>query len=900
MGLSTMSGDQHSLYEETKIAAQSFGVEPIGQMPIAANPVPDEMPAQVNQQVQPLGQPTSSAPALKAPEPVPKVEPPLPSQSLYSNTPESLPPMTRTSEYKGSKMSKLRQALNKSAAYMSDIEGQYADMEYSPDQAPGTLGTFESMENYNQPPDYSNYLASNASSAAPASYDIGEDEMEAIYGDVNMYDSPEAAEQAAMQAASEYEQMGYSPEVYQAYEQMGYSPEVYQAYEQMYATPEAGAAEYQDLQTSAVDPEQQAYLEQKAVYDQSYNEIYNYLVQMGYSPEEAEAAVPSLLGQVSVQAPQAPMQQTKTASYMFKEAAARSEDYYIDAGYSPYQAREMAAIVVIPQAEKYASQARLIGGTVGALAGGAGGHYMYDDEGEIGGALTTAAIGGLLGATMPQRIHSYSVKGLLGRGKSNITNANLAETRQKLMEAARKDMESIKAQQAANGVTPASRKAFGAARNALQEAERGTHADLIAAAQIEAAAARKADTYKALSALVPGVMVHRYAASHGGDNLVDNAFEGLDYLGDRAIDAARPLANPTVLLGAGGAYAGYKGVEAIKDMLEERRESGPKKKGRTKKAQIDNHIAELQALQGLEKQASMYGRIGGALAGGMLGHGVMNTVGADDSYIGQAIGVGIGALGGARIGKHFMSNNAANLRRLSPLQSGRNIRDAEGILAQAKATNDPVAIEAAQAALTSATTVAPRGYLGNAGASALLGTAGGATGGVYRELERAEQGDGNPNYLAAAVKGGATGMVLGGLAGLGRVPAKGVAAASLAYPGYYMGKRVVKRTGQAASDALDAVTPPEELVRAFGEGIGEAINPVVSGARSVKNMAASASQAAAQEGKSLVEWAKENPALAAAAGIGTAGALYGGYRMLANREPSYQEKIEALRKRRNY
>jgi len=328
----------------------------------------------------------------------------------------------------------------------------------------------------------------------------------------------------------------------------------------------------------------------------------------------------------------------------------------------------------------------------------------------------------------------------------------------------------------------------------------------------------------------------------------------------------------------------------------------PKKKWVTRKAQLDNHIADLQQL---EKQASMYGRIGGALAGGMLGHGATNLLGGEDSYLAQAAGVGLGAVGGFLGGQHLMANNAANLRRFLPGQTGKNIRNAEEMLARAKAMNDPAAIERAREALTSATAVAPRSYLGNAGASALIGTAGGATGGVYRELDRVRElnrrgESADTNYLAAAVKGGATGMVLGGLAGLGRAPAKGVAAAALAYPGYYMGKRVVQRTGQAASDALDAITPPEELVRAFGEGIGEAINPVVSGARSVKNLASSASQAAAQEGKSLVEWAKENPALAAAAGIGTAGALYGGYRMLANQEPSYQEKIEALRKRRNY
>jgi hypothetical protein len=128
---------------------------------------------------------------------------------------------------------------------------------------------------------------------------------------------------------------------------MGYSapPGVYDNYYQMYASPEAQAAEYQDVQTQAMDPEQQAIADQKAVYDESYNEVYNYLIQMGYSPEEAASAVPSLLSQVDV-TPPAAAQPTKTASYMFKQAASDLVSEYINAGYSPYQAREMSMLVV--------------------------------------------------------------------------------------------------------------------------------------------------------------------------------------------------------------------------------------------------------------------------------------------------------------------------------------------------------------------------------------------------------------------------------------------------------------------------------------------------------------------------------------------------------------------------
>jgi hypothetical protein len=277
------------------------------------------------------------------------------------------------------------------------------------------------MENFDvQPDEYSNYmLAQNP------------------LGEVSSYDMPEEAQgMYAMETPQDY--MGYSP---------------YELYDQQYASPEGAGAEYADMQTQAVEPEQQEqqmYQEQQQVYDDSFNEIYQYLVQMGYSPEEATAAVPSLLSQVSVSAPQAPEAAVpvKTARYAFNKVASDLVSGYVHSGYSPYQAREMAITIVIPQVEKYAEQeesnlesqilpeesnlgmniAYGIGGGALAAAGYYGGRNLGPDAQHLGrtiaygagGTAAGGAAGHYLGKALgigPEFTRSIGgVLGLLGGG----------------------------------------------------------------------------------------------------------------------------------------------------------------------------------------------------------------------------------------------------------------------------------------------------------------------------------------------------------------------------------------------------------------------------------------------------------------------------------------------------
>jgi len=112
--------------------------------------------------------------------------------------------------------------------------------------------------------------------------------------------------------------MGYEPQVQsyspEDYISMGYSPEeVYSAYSQMYASPEAAAPQVEAIPEKT--PEQLEYDKQLEAYNQSFNEIVAYLTNMGYSAEEAMAAAPQLLGQVSISQPTAP-EMPKTASIL--------------------------------------------------------------------------------------------------------------------------------------------------------------------------------------------------------------------------------------------------------------------------------------------------------------------------------------------------------------------------------------------------------------------------------------------------------------------------------------------------------------------------------------------------------------------------------------------------------
>lgn len=397
MGLSSFDGDKYYLAEETKLAMA--GVETLPQSSIQQNPVTDKMPAPVNATAQPMQPAPAQQAVSKPPVPAPQA-PPEPPQNVYSGGPSSLPSMTRKYPNMETKMSKLRSLLDKTAMTEEDLYGSYSDDNSGYSELPEyeyehpAMQARAGMENYTPEANYSDYMAYVPEySREPAELDAQD-----IYDDY----SPEQS-----MGYSAYEQPQSYSDMYQGYspaQSMGYDPyQAYSNYEQMYATPGEFQGEVEDISVPQVPPEVQAYEDQRKVYEESYNQIVNYLMQMGYSAEEAQAAAPSLLGQVSVEAPTAPegYGQSKAASYVFKTAEEKLTSRYIAQGYSPQQARQLALEYVIPESEKYASQARLIGAGLGGLGGGIGGHYAYDNEGEIGGALVGTALGALTGAVAP-------------------------------------------------------------------------------------------------------------------------------------------------------------------------------------------------------------------------------------------------------------------------------------------------------------------------------------------------------------------------------------------------------------------------------------------------------------------------------------------------------------------
>jgi uncharacterized protein YcfJ len=922
MGLMKLSGDIYDYQEDSKMAMS--GVSNLDQAPVP-NPLADEQLAPVNGAPPPpnLPPPAPGVPAVKEPEEIiDPVEGPK-GDNLFSPTPKSFKelPKTTLASYRGTKMSKLNAALLKLAM----TEGDFLEFEEDPYKSRGTLGSLEEMENYNMPADYSNYLAANAP-AAQGSYDIGEAEMADIYGDLpenavylggGTTDADVAPGMYAQEVpyAPSDEAMGYSAYGYAPsdYDTMGYSsdPGVYDNYYQMYASPEAQTAEYQDVQTQAVDPEQQALADQQAVYDESYSEVYNYLVQMGYSPEEAQAAVPSLLGQVNVQAPQA-QEVTKTASYMFKQAASDLVSEYIDAGYSPYQAREMSIMVVVPHAEKYASQGRLIGGGIGALVGGTAGHAMYDDEGDIGGALISAAIGGGLGAAAPGRFNQYAAKRLISSGGASKEVAKLRAVEKEIMAKANADqLALLNAQLKATGRVPNAAKTIEEAKllagtvghdfGNLGKAQRKAYGDAFqrsealktdpASVQViqdfaaaEAAAARSRDLKGAIALAIPGTMLHRYAASHGGDNFVDNTFDAADYLGDRVGDAASTLRdNPEYLAAAAGGYGLMRGGSELATHLKNRRAEGPKK-GRTKKASMEMQAQELQKL------ASWAARVGGGLVGSVVGGNIGDSYGGHrDNWWGGAAGAVAGGLAGAGLGQLARAGLRAGGKVVAPRALKENPTRTQKIMnTYEKMLSSPM----------------EKGFSGGVGGAIAGGTAGGV-GEMYREYQKA---DTDPyydsQYLRALTRGGVLGAAAGGLGGLG-LGAKRVAIMGSLYPAALAAKGGLYRTGDALG-GIDLTMPnplSEESMRAFGQGFGDIAN--VGG--DVYNVGLSGAQAvgltpaqAQQKGNAAVEWAKENPSLAGAAALGTAGALYGGYRAFSgDDEQTSQQKLEALRRKRN-
>lgn len=580
MGLMKLSGDAYDYEEDTKIA---MGVESMDANQVAPNSLADSQPAQVGASLQPVEatvkQPGSNVPAAPIP---------APEQDIYSPSPKSLPPLppnTRYASYEGTNMSRLKNLLNKVAMTQEDLDSGYSEIPQGDlsesDLFPQVIED-GAVQNYSAPADYSNYMSAKAP-VAQESYDIGDYSdlpQDATY--LGGFTSDMDVDPGVYQVSPEA--MSYSPYAQGGYQSMGYDPyQAYANYEQMYASPTQGAGEYEAIQSPApeVDPAQQAY-------QQSYTEIYNYLVQMGYSPEEAAAATPSLLEQVNVSAPQQkqasyqapasyPRVMTKTASVTFNARANELKASYIEAGYSPYQAQEMSMEVVIPEAEKYASlAARAIGGGIGAVSGGLAAHSRYDEGEDTGALVAGALLGGGLGALGGGRVPAYLGKNVTQAGVLKNLTAKQDAIFKKQLEAAQglglvgkkskplnynqlvsEAVKSIKKPKVKNPANPtaAEQKAIakydkevkalkfklqageGDAYRAnaeiiqnLRSSDAATVSKALSPYRAEAgAAARAADAKKlftgAATAAVPSYYLDRAFRNAGADNLVDGGIE---------------------------------------------------------------------------------------------------------------------------------------------------------------------------------------------------------------------------------------------------------------------------------------------------------------------------------------------------------------------------------------
>lgn len=673
MGLMKLSGDLYNYEEDAKIAAQ--GVQSMDANQIAPNNLADKQPQQVDTQVQPVQAP------LKQPAPnVPSAPVAAPEQEIYSPTPKSLPPLppnTRYASYEGSKMSRLKDLLNKIAMTQEDIDLGYSDIPQEglseEDLFPEVTGNSQ-VQNYTVPSDYSNYMSAKAP-AAQESYNM--EEYADIPADAQYLGgfTTEADVDPGVYQMSP-ESMGYSPysegeyanigqetndfagreqalyDSVRASEAMGYDPyQAYSNYEQMYASPTSGGEGYQDIQTQAAEPQVD---QAQQAYQQSYDEVYNYLVQMGYSPEEAAASVPALLQQVNVAAPpgqkqasfthyqEQPRVMTKTASIKFNSKANELKASYVEAGYSPYQAQQMSLEVVIPEAEKYASLAgRVIGGVAGGIGGAMLGDSRYDtEEGDDKGKILGAVLGAGLGGAFGGRVPSY-----FGR---NVVKSDLVSKLQNMNNPLQKQKDLLTALRSSDAATSAK-----ALRGARMEAGLGAlGTDL----------RTTAGTATALA--VPTFFADKAMRGEGKNNLIDASFDTADEVGEKVVEKAKETGNylgggvdktleviknnPKLMMAlAGSAMAVPYAANKIREY-----KNPPKKGGRTKKAHIEN---------ALNKQASWKAHVGRTLGGALLGAGTQSAmdysimpeyVKEDDELYSQGLRAAAlrGALGGALLG----------------------------------------------------------------------------------------------------------------------------------------------------------------------------------------------------------------------------------------------------------
>lgn len=742
MGLMKLSGDLYNYEEDAKIAA--MGVQSLDANKVAPNNLADKQPAQVDASVQPV-QATVKQPAPN----VPAAPIAAPEQDIYMPNQKSLPPLppnTRYASYdEGSNMSRLKHLL-KLAMTQEDLDTGYYDIPAEYEETVPTIEGNAELQHYTVPDDYSNYMAATPNfGGSPGTSDYSELPADQ-YTDADL-------EQAYMAAEDDFypeQSMSYSPYAQGGYESMGYDPyQAYANYEQMYASPSLGGeGEYQDMQVQApepqVDPAQQAY-------QQGYDEIYSYLVQMGYSPEEAAAAAPSLLEQVNVAPPQPQQKQasynqevnyprmtTKTASVVFNSKANELKASYVEAGYSPYQATKMSMEVVVPEAEKYASLAgRVIGGSIGALSGGYAGASRYDDEdssgGMIAGALLGGGLGGFTGGRLPAYLGNNILKAVKGGAhtramKDKILAEQLAKAKEiGYSKAKGKDLKEIarsalgsKADTADLGKLRAELKRHNrtgerfqdilAIENAVAAKNWKKVRELTRSMRLEGAQQEIGKDLKLLGGATLGAAPLAYfgdrAMSQAGkDNLVDSSIDALSDAPGKAQGALEYSGILDTLSSGGNATlniiknnpvlaaslaTGAVATPYLADYI--RSKKAPTKGGRSKKAHIENAI---------NKQASWKAHVGRTLGGALTGtaaqmgmdYSVMpEYVKADDELFSQGMRAAAlrGVLGGAVIGGLGGVGGGALANRLGKsVNIGANVAAGTGLMLGAGASAIP-------------------------------------------------------------------------------------------------------------------------------------------------------------------------------------------------------------------
>tara|TARA_B100000214_G_scaffold323291_1_gene259643 strand:- start:3796 stop:6174 length:2379 start_codon:yes stop_codon:yes gene_type:complete len=667
MGLMKLNGDIYNFYGEEKLAQ----AEPMLQDSISS-PTPgvtDQMPAPVDA---PLGKP-EPPPLPKSNEPPQVFSPPM-----GNNLQGTLPPMVRTAE--DTAFSRLKKAIDttKSAQFTeSDFSEFYGSEEQLPEySATPSPNVSSDIVSYTPAKDYSNYMAASAAPALVGSPDStasgfsGPQEFSPM--EVEPSPQPEVSAAPAAPAAAESPYNSIQKEIVDYLVGMGYSPE-----EAAVAAPRLLA------DVNVTSPTEKVSMQHSP--DNNRKQALFELIKLGYSPEEALYVVNSSEDHALEKEAAAPVEAMRDS---FLKIATTLVSDYVDSGYSPFQARQMAITVVVPQAEKYAStQSRVIGGLAGAGLGALSGDALYDDGSEYGGSVVGALLGGAAGAAAGGRVPQYFRKGYdraSGVGKELLDDAiNLQATnRQKAF----KDLQSLAKTRGYGGqnitspsaitsaMTPAERSLpeVTALSGVISKADQNirnlgdtTHSafDDLVSARIKDIRAEDAKAIGGLAAVggVPIYLTGRALDGSGKENYVDST---IDTLSDAATDATDFIVeNPEYLAGAAGLGLAAKGGQAAYEHY----------KGRSKKASQQPPVPQPKpgllsraltgTVKGIGKGISKMGPKSALTAALLSGAGTgiayqSNKDDFDDINLpggmlgGAAIGGGLGLLANRFGGKH--------------------------------------------------------------------------------------------------------------------------------------------------------------------------------------------------------------------------------------------------------